>query len=310
MKGPRSRRLQARDRDDPALHISRSLIPDDTAISALLDHMHVTRTSYTSLQGPDLPRRFQTKEDELIGIFVARGAIEVRTSTGPWMRGTKASYFLVSRRTEFEIRKAHSSECVLGWLSFRIDGLQARMLLRTLPEIILLRDLGKEELAWQVMLETLITDPPSALSPAASAINRRLIEVALISLVQTAISRDRSIGPQKLHPSSAQIAPVLRRLHANPQNRWTTASLAEAAGMSRSFFCKSFVDTVGTAPIKYLKAVRLEQAANLLRQTGLPLSEIAHRVGYRSDEAFLRAFQTEYGITPGRFRTADRGLGG
>src|SRR3546814_6487895 len=70
------------------------------------------------------------------------------------------------------------------------------MLLRSLPDIIALRDLGKDEFVWQIMLEMLISNLPGALSPAASAINRRLLEVALISLVHTAISRDQSIGPQ------------------------------------------------------------------------------------------------------------------
>src|SRR3546814_1834562 len=88
--------------------------------------------------------------------------------------------FLISRRIEFDIRTPRPSECVLGWLSFGIDNLQARMLLRSLPDIIALRDLGKDEFEWQIMLEMLISNLPGALSPAASAINRRLLEVALI----------------------------------------------------------------------------------------------------------------------------------
>src|SRR3546814_3925170 len=68
VKEPHSRRLQAKDRSDPAFLDNRSLIPAETALSSLLDHMHVTRTSYTSVQGKDLPRRFQTKEDEFVGM--------------------------------------------------------------------------------------------------------------------------------------------------------------------------------------------------------------------------------------------------
>src|SRR3546814_1786022 len=80
----------------------------------------------SDLQGKDLPRRFQTREDEFVGMFVARGAIELRTADGPWMKGGKASYFLISHRIEFDIRTPRPSECVLGWLSFGIDNLQAR----------------------------------------------------------------------------------------------------------------------------------------------------------------------------------------
>src|SRR3546814_19942198 len=86
VKEPHSRRLQAKDRSDPAFLDNRSLIPAETALSSLLDHMHVTRTSYTSVQGKDLPRRFQTKADEFVGMFVARGAIDLRTAAGPLMK--------------------------------------------------------------------------------------------------------------------------------------------------------------------------------------------------------------------------------
>src|SRR3546814_1434913 len=44
VKEPHSRRLQAKDRSDPAFLDNRSLIPAETALSSLLDHMHVTRS--------------------------------------------------------------------------------------------------------------------------------------------------------------------------------------------------------------------------------------------------------------------------
>src|SRR3546814_20198507 len=75
------------------------------------------------------------------------------------------------------------------------------------------------------------SDLPGALSPAASAINRRLLEVALISLVQTAISRDQSIGPQNALAFSTRIAPALHNIHTHPERHWTTASMAESAGL-------------------------------------------------------------------------------
>src|SRR3546814_11360945 len=99
-------------------------------------------------------------------------------------------------------------------------------------------------------------------------------------------------------------------LHTHPERHWTTASMAESAGMSRSLFCKSFREAVGATPIHYLKTVRLELAASLLRQTGLQLSEVTHRVGYQSDEAFLTAFPPGYGLTPGTVRSATSPLRG
>src|SRR3546814_3646216 len=103
VKEPHSRRLQAKDRSDPAFLDNRSLIPAETALSSLLDHMHVTRTSYTSVQGKDLPRRFQTKEDEFVGMFVARGAIELRTADGPWRSEEHTSELQSLMRISFAV---------------------------------------------------------------------------------------------------------------------------------------------------------------------------------------------------------------
>src|SRR3546814_20863798 len=90
VKEPHSRRLQAKDRSDPAFLDNRSLIPAETALSSLLDHMHVTRTSYTRVQGTDLPRRFQTTEAEFVGMFVAPAPIELPPAPRPWHTGRKA----------------------------------------------------------------------------------------------------------------------------------------------------------------------------------------------------------------------------
>src|SRR3546814_10900924 len=127
VKEPHSRRLQAKDRSDPAFLDNRSLIPAETALSSLLDHMHVTRTSYTTVQGKDLPRRFQTKEEEFVGMFVSRCAIALLTADGPWMKRGKASYFPISRRISFDIRTPRQYECVLRCLSFVIDTPLAHM---------------------------------------------------------------------------------------------------------------------------------------------------------------------------------------
>src|SRR3546814_16533974 len=127
------------------------------------------------------------------------------------------------------------------------------------------------------MLEIPTPHLPGPHSHAASAINSRLLEVGLISLVQTAISRDQSIGPQNALAFSTRIAPALHNIHTHPERHWTTASMAESAGMSRSLFCKSFREAVGSHPIHSLKTVRVELAARLLSQTGLHLSYVSHR---------------------------------
>ena len=44
-------------------------------------------------------------------------------------------------------------------------------------------------------------------------------------------------------------------------------------------------------------------AQDLLTTSTLTVSEVAHRVGYQSEEAFSRAFKRERGASPSRWRT-------
>ena len=47
---------------------------------------------------------------------------------------------------------------------------------------------------------------------------------------------------------------------------------------------------------------RMQHAVDLLHQGALKISEVALRVGYRSEAAFIRRFVEQFGITPGRMR--------
>ena len=72
--------------------------------------------------------------------------------------------------------------------------------------------------------------------------------------------------------------------------------------MSRSAFMERFRTLIGIPPIRYL-TVRLLQTAKLqLRETAQSVSQLAHSVGYESEEAFSRAFKREYGLSPMRWR--------
>lgn len=52
----------------------------------------------------------------------------------------------------------------------------------------------------------------------------------------------------------------------------------------------------------YGNFLRMQQAIELLQNSNLSVSEIASRIGYRSQAAFLQIFKKYYDITPGQFR--------
>ena len=78
--------------------------------------------------------------------------------------------------------------------------------------------------------------------------------------------------------------------------------MAEKVGMSRAAFTKRFKELVGQPMFKYLTMLRIQRAQELLRESNLPLYEVAGRVGYESDLAFTKTFKKHTGTTPTRYR--------
>jgi transcriptional regulator GlxA family with amidase domain len=99
-----------------------------------------------------------------------------------------------------------------------------------------------------------------------------------------------------------RIGRVLSAMHADPFRHWTVQLFAKIAGMSRSIFAERFTRTVGESPLRYLSRWRLTLAADLLRSSGLNVTEVAYRSGYASDAAFSRAFKVHFGYAPSELK--------
>ncbi|MFJ2487470.1 AraC family transcriptional regulator [Pseudomonas sp. NPDC087639] len=80
------------------------------------------------------------------------------------------------------------------------------------------------------------------------------------------------------------------------------ADLAQVAGLSTARLHARFVAECGQTPMDYIRSRRLHKAMGLLRETVLPIGEIASRVGYSSQSAFSAAVLREFGSSPGQLR--------
>jgi AraC family transcriptional regulator, regulatory protein of adaptative response / methylphosphotriester-DNA alkyltransferase methyltransferase len=65
-----------------------------------------------------------------------------------------------------------------------------------------------------------------------------------------------------------------------------------------------FSELAGSAFRDELAAVRMQHGAALLLTTDLPVSEVAHRVGYRQAAQFAKAFRRHHGVSPSGLRRA------
>lgn len=82
----------------------------------------------------------------------------------------------------------------------------------------------------------------------------------------------------------------------------TLQEVADAAGISRTYFSSTFKELTGEKYWDYLSRYRIEKAKTLLKETGLSQAEISEKVGYNSEYHFSRKFKEIVGISPNKFR--------
>ncbi|HXZ85366.1 MAG TPA: AraC family transcriptional regulator [Myxococcota bacterium] len=141
-------------------------------------------------------------------------------------------------------------------------------------------------------------------SPATDAVLARLAEILLVEAVRTYLktAEPADVGwLRALH--DPQLATVLQAIHAEPARRWTLASLASRACMSRTSLATRFRALLGTSALAYIARLRMRTAAVLLEDPKRPkLARVAAEVGYGSEAAFSRAFLREMGVAPTKLR--------
>ena len=96
------------------------------------------------------------------------------------------------------------------------------------------------------------------------------------------------------------------RMDAASDEAWPIPRLASASGVSEAHFARSFKAAFGVPPHRYLLTRRLERATALLRDTDLPITEIAFQTGWNSLGTFGRTFRDVTGESPGDFRARQR----
>ena len=86
-------------------------------------------------------------------------------------------------------------------------------------------------------------------------------------------------------------------------------ALAREAHASRAHFVRSFKKAFGETPHQYLLQRRIERAKELLRSTGMSVTEVSIEVGFRSLGSFSAAFRTLVGEPPSDYAKRWRAAG-
>lgn len=108
---------------------------------------------------------------------------------------------------------------------------------------------------------------------------------------------ERAAGPET--PSAIERA--IAHMEAHYDDDLTREALAAVAEMSPGHFSTFFRRHTGSSPSRYLTAIRMRRARELLLFSACRLKDVSQRVGYADPFYFSRAFKSDAGVSPAAF---------
>lgn len=191
---------------------------------------------------------------------------------------------------------------VCGHFEFEED--LAHVMLAALPPLIVIPAAAGTATTWLDQALGYIAKEVATARPGHTAIIKRLSEIVFVQTLRAAADNPELSMQRLVGYSDPKIGRALHAMHRAPEKSWTVASLASAAGLSRTRFAVSFKKLIGLAPLEYVTQWRMQQARALLNDPARTVLAVAHQVGYGSEAAFSRAYRKHFGVAPRRPATA------
>ncbi len=106
---------------------------------------------------------------------------------------------------------------------------------------------------------------------------------------------------ERTDAQNGAVGEVLRYIHANYAQDLGLDELSKLVDMTPAYLSDLFKRNTGTSYVKYLTAVRMNNACRMLLQ-GERASTVAEKVGYRDYNYFCKVFKKNVGVTPSEYR--------
>lgn len=123
--------------------------------------------------------------------------------------------------------------------------------------------------------------------------------LALLQIYRAVLSgKNRNALPK----STERVKSVLDFISENCHQQYSLSDAARLAKVSCRQFTNLCRSLTGRSLRKFINLIRCHRAAELIRQTNMPISAVAFEVGYEDLSTFYRAFKKNYKSSPNKFK--------
>ncbi|WP_425409862.1 AraC family transcriptional regulator [Hyphococcus sp.] len=177
---------------------------------------------------------------------------------------------------------------------------------RLLPEALILRKEQIPETGHIADVTGMVVKEGLSPRTQSGIIVNELFNILLFEILNSLLSAHAAFSGFPKNSTSGKITRALLLIHNSSPCEWTSTSLAERVGLSRSVFSKKFKLETGVSPGAYIKRLRMQRAANLLEHPHVSIADAAEHAGYASIPSFSQAFKLEFGASPHAWRISIR----
>ncbi len=133
-----------------------------------------------------------------------------------------------------------------------------------------------------------------------TAKNEGYLQVVRFLLCRIIIETVRSVGSRK--NVSRATEDIINIIEKDYVKKLSLGDICREMHYSLPYISALFKKETGFSFTDYLQNRRLEETCRLLRETSLPISEIADSVGYQNLKFFGKLFKRFTGLSPGEYR--------
>ena len=154
----------------------------------------------------------------------------------------------------------------------------------------------------------LLTHFALPLSEQLACLENDVVSLVKATIASAATSEQLQAMPKRRRMIDYRLRVAIAHMQVNLNSPKAAVEVAEVVGLSRSRFFELFHDQLGTSPLVFWNAMRLEEALTRLNAHEGNMTSMARGLGFSTPGNFSRFFRDHRGVTPTTYRRVSHGV--